>query len=68
MSISSGYEDVSIFRAVVIILDSNEGNNKVESLAVKISTEARRAQMFEGACVDSDAQQSVIGERQAELY
>lgn len=49
---SSDTEVVSSFECLVSTLDSNEGSNNVEILAVKIPTEARGSQMFEGVCVD----------------
>lgn len=61
-------ENVSIFECLVSTLDWNGDDNNVEILAVKVSTEARGSPIFKGACVDSGAQQSVIGERQGELY
>lgn len=55
-------DDVSIFEGLVSTLDSKGKDNNVKILSVKISTEARGSPIFEGACVDSGAQQSVIGE------
>lgn len=53
-------EDVSTTEGIFITSDSNKSNNNLETLAVKITTEALGSRVFEGACVDSGAQQSAI--------
>lgn len=56
-------EDATIFGGLVSTLDTREEHENAE-----IASEACVSQMFEGACVDLGAQQSVIRQNQADLY
>lgn len=68
MDTSSDTKDATIFKGLVSTLDTSEKNENAEILALKIASEACGSQKFEGECVDSGAQQSVIGKNQGEFY
>lgn len=68
VDLSSYVEEASILEGLVGNLDSHEEKNNVKIIAVKVPTNSRKPQRFEGACVDFGAQKSVIGENQADLY
>lgn len=65
---TEGDENITIFEGLVNSRELPGDSKGAEILTVKISSETKHSQKFEGACVDSGAQLSVIGERQADLY
>lgn len=65
---SSDTEGATIIEGLVSTLDAHDERDNVEILSVNLATKARGSNVFEGACLDLVAQQTVVEESQADLY
>lgn len=61
-------EDVSVFQRLINSIEKVTDSKDAETLTVEIASDTSDSQKFEGVCVDSEAQLSVVGKRQADLY
>lgn len=61
-------DNPSMFESIAENLEKAGEEREVDIMTVKIGCDTKKSKIFEGACADSGAQLSVIGERKADLY